>query len=277
MRVSFEALRREVARRPGVTDPRGNRTLIAAYAAIQDSASASAALAQADEKRLGSAADLHEAAYVYLALGIRLSESPAIELAGAKGAVRPAQLFHFAGHAFRDSGQMNRAADAYRRAGIASDDGGSPDAFGIRSLARAKMCYAEIGETDRSDEMHVLEWEARRRKARVGKPLLSVWKWTSGYGTSPRAWLLWVLGFVVLFTLLYEWLHRRGLLCAAHGWTPFLTAAYYCVVTTATVGYGEIVPCNGPAAQAVVTLHIVAAYILLAIGATILGRKVLGR
>jgi hypothetical protein len=48
------------------------------------------------------------------------------------------------------------------------------------------------------------------------------------------------------------------------------------VVTTATVGFGDILP-NNWLSQLVVILNILIAYGLLAIGSTILGRKVLAR
>lgn len=157
-----------------------------------------------------------------------------------------------------------------------SDPDETPLGFGIRSLARAKSCYAEIGETALSDEMHRLEWEARRLRSGGAAPFLIAWKVTSDYGTSATRWMWSVLAFLAAFTVWYEWLHSNKALCDTQPWTPYLTAVYYAIVTTATVGYGEIVPCRW-SAQVAVILNIACAYVLLAIGATVLGRKVLGR
>jgi hypothetical protein len=93
------------------------------------------------------------------------------------------QMFHFAGHAFREIGQLNRAADAYWRAGVIV----KPNEFSVRSLARVKSCYSEVGETGKSDHMHVLEWSARRQipsQRFPAKALLWIWCITSKYGVS---------------------------------------------------------------------------------------------
>jgi hypothetical protein len=185
------------------------------------------------------------------------------------------QMFHFAGHAFREIGQLNRAADAYWRAGVIV----KPNEFSVRSLARVKSCYSEVGETGKSDHMHVLEWSARRQipsQRFPAKALLWIWCITSKYGVSSGRWFLSVGVFLGLFTAGYELLYRFGYLYCSRAWTPVLTAAYMAVVTTATVGFGDILP-NNWLSQLVVILNILIAYGLLAIGSTILGRKVLAR
>lgn len=262
--------------RPKITDPAGSDLFQNVWSGTVDKETANAFFVQADKDRLGSTKEQHSAAYTYLALAFKLIDTPAITVDAAGTTVTATQMFHFAGHTFREIGQLNRAADAYWRAGVTSSGGPNPDDFGIRSLSRAKTCYAEIGETNRSDEVHFLEWEARRLNAGRFTPFLSFWKVTSRYGTSVRAWFVSIVIFLGVFAGLYELFHELGWLCDLQPWTPILTAFYYSVVTTATVGYGEILPCHW-IAQATVTVNILVSYVLLAIGATILGRKVLGR
>jgi hypothetical protein len=256
---------------PWITDTKGESFFKLASNAIKDSATASEKYAICDDKRLGDGAAQLEAAYTYLALGFNMKRNPEIQV----GKITPWKMFHFAGHAFREIGQLNRAADAYWRAGVISDDLD----FSVRSLARAKSCYSEIGETEDSDTMHILEWNARRRlssQRRFAKALLWIWSITSKYGTSSGRWFLSVGVFLGVFTVGYEVLHRFGYLTCTQVWTPMLTAAYMAVVTTATVGFGDILP-NNWISQSVVILNILIAYGLLAIGSTILGRNVLGR
>ena len=276
MRSPFDGEMKRAAVRPKITDNKGREAFESALSGIVDSQSAAVAYRLADQKRLGSIADQHQAAHTYLGLAFRLIEAPSISVDVDGDKIPATRMLHFAGHAFREIGQLNRAADAYWRAGVTSNKNGSPDPFGIRSLARAKSCCADIGEDDRSDEMHVLEWEARRLGSERPTPILTLWRITSRYGTSLGAWLASLALLLGVFTLLYEALHASGWLCDTQPWTFLLTAAYYCAVTTATVGYGEIVPSHW-ASQLVVVLNIALAYALLATGATILGRKVLGR
>lgn len=231
---------------------------------------------QADEQRLGITAEQHRAAYTYLALAYWKLRSTKHE----DGAELPDAhlLFHFAGHAFREIGQLNRAADAYRRAGITSGEGDAPKDFGIRSLARAKMCYREIGEDDKADEAHRLEWDARRASScPCARFTLWIWKVTSGYGTKAFPWVLWVLGMLAAFTICYQIMYWLGWLCVGKcpKWGCF-TGAYYSVVTMSTLGYGDISPARCPA-QLAVTIQLVLGYVFLGIGLTILGNKVIRR
>ncbi len=271
MHSSFDQQSILAAKLPKITDEEGCKVFDSVMKQAIDLASAQTIYQEANKKRLGSTEDQHKAAYLYLALAFRLNETPEI-----LGKSSPEKMFHFAAHAFRGIGQLNRSADAYWRAGVITKEKASPDEFGIRSLARAKSCFDEIGETDKSDEMHFLEWEARRLRSKRPSIFLFVWKLTSRYGTSVTAWLWSMLVFVSAFALAYEMLHCCKKLQETTQWTHLVTALYFTIVTTATVGYGEIVPCHW-ASQIVVALNILIAYVLLATGATILGRKVLGR
>ena len=98
--------------RPKITDQTGLSYFATAIDSIVDPTTANTISSEADAKRLGSFADQHKAAYLYLALAFRLIETPSLM------ATSPGKMFHFAGHAFRGIGQLNRAADAYWRAGV---------------------------------------------------------------------------------------------------------------------------------------------------------------
>ena len=256
---------------PKFTDAKGKVFFESASDGIKDSTTASQKYNDCDLKRLGDGAAQLEAAYTYLALSFAMLTKDDIHVE----TISAPQIFHFAGHAFREIGQLNRAADAYWRAGVIV----KPNEFSVRSLARAKSCYSEVGETGKSDHMHVLEWSARRQipsQRFPAKALLWIWCITSKYGVSSGRWFLSVGVFLGLFTAGYELLYRFGYLYCSRAWTPVLTAAYMAVVTTATVGFGDILP-NNWLSQLVVILNILIAYGLLAIGSTILGRKVLAR
>jgi Ion channel len=268
----FENERSKAKVRPTISDARGKNVFDAA-ALKTNPTNANDTFNQCDVKRLGTTNEQHEAAYTYLALAFKITEDQSILINSLGRKVTVAEMFHFAGHAFRGIGQLNRAADAYWRAGVIAEISD----FSIRSLARAKSCYSDIGEMDRSDEMHRLEWDARRlRSGRVPSALFAVWKITSAYGTSSRRWFFSVAVFLFAFTAVYQVLYDTGKVSGQQPWTPWVTAAYMSIVTTATVGYGDFVPSHW-ISQLVVVLNIAFGYALLAIGSTILGRKVLAR
>lgn len=264
-------------KQPKISDQTGLQIFQRTLEQCKDESKAIEFYELANKDRMGSVREQHEAAYTYLALAFVALEKKNIEIRTVGEPVKHDKLFHFAGHAFREIGQLNRAADAYWRAGVTSKDGDYPTNFGIRSIARAKICYKEIGEEAKSDEMHRLEWEARRRVSRAWlKPFLGLWALTSRYGTSPPRWFMSMLIVVVFSTLLYEFMHRWLWIYQGQHWTPWVSALYYCVVTMTTLGYGEFVPQN-VVAQVFVVFNVLAGYFLLAVGITILGRKVIGR
>ncbi len=272
MRISFEEEKKKAMEDPEVTDRVGKETLSSVISA--EGSQAQKKFDQASDKRLGPLREQHEAAYTYLALGIRQLRNQDLTIRSEGATVPLTRLFHFAGHLFRETGQLNRAADAYWRAGVAN--GKHVDDFAIRSLARAKMCCAEIGESDESDRMHKLEWEARRALALWPKRvLLTAWRCTTGYGTSLQRWVCSLLWVLTVFSVLYAGLHAVGAIAQGRPWT-WISAVYFCIVTTATVGYGDFTPSDW-VGELVVVANVIVGYIMLAFGATILGRKVLGR
>jgi len=275
IRDVFEKEYCEAVKRPKISDQRGQDLFNSATSRITDSTSALTEYNGADEKRLGSTKEQHEAAYSYLALGFRLIDDSSILVQLGGKSFSPAEVFHFAGAAFREIGQLNRAADAYWRAGVVGTHQEKINAFSVRSLTRAKSCYKEIGQTDSSDRMHKLEWEARRGlSSGAMRAFLTFWKTTTFYGTSFSRWTLCVIIFLIVFAGFYEFLHRYNLISQEQPWKFGITPIYYCVVTTATVGYGDFVP-RHPIAQVVVMINVLLGYFFLGIGTTVLGRKIL--
>lgn len=273
LHISFEKEKRNAEEVPDVEDCVG-RSILSSVLSVERS-KAQLKFDEAADKRLGTPRDQHEAAYIYLALGLRQVRNRDVIIQSDGKIVPATRVFHFAGHAFREIGQLNRAGDAYWRAGVLN--GKNLDNFAIRSLAQAKMCYAEIGESDKSDLMHRLEWAARRMLANwPSRTVLTAWWLTTVYGTSFWWWLGWLFGIIVVFSFEYEGLHEVAAITQGHPWTRWISAVYFCIVTTATVGYGDFTPTNG-IAELVVIINIVVGYIMLALGTTILGRKVLGR
>lgn len=260
---------------PMFTDKHGRNVYTKHFNEIDNLIKATEIFTLAEGLRLGDSKGQHESGYMYLAVAFYLinHNTPSITFEGEEIPVQ--KIFHFAGHSFREIGQINRAADAYWRAGVINDKVECQDTFRLRSLARAKQCYSEIGEPEKSDRMHYLEWEARRLGNQSISPILFIWKITSGYGTSFTCWLISVAIFILTFSLTYELFHTIGWISSTKEWCNILTSLYFCIVTTATVGYGEIVPTYW-ASQVVVTINIVLAYALMAVGVTILGRKVIG-
>ena len=235
----------------------------------------------ADRDRHGDTSEQIDSAAGYLALAFNALDSVTEDFNDKESQDflnRACRFFHFAGHGFLNLGNVNRAADAYWRSGVVGSVANETSSLSIRSLARAKICYQDIGITEKSDQMHILEWHARLLASTgVRSILLDLWRVTSLYGVSLRRWIVSIALTLTVFTLLYEGFARSGLLHGADdGWTPLISAFYYAVVTTTTVGYGEIHPI-GPFAQIAVVLNIFIGYVLFAIGTTILGRKVLAR
>lgn len=194
------------------------------------------------------------------------------------------KYFHYAAHGFRDLGNINRAADAYWRAGVAGSlveqktEAEIEANLAVRSLARAKICYQEIGIVEKSDQMHVLEWISRSMDFRgMRRALIGLWAITSLYGTSLKRWMFSLALMLSTFTILYELFFQLGFISAEGvDWTPVVSSFYFALVTTTTVGYGDIGP-QGAVGQVAVVVNIFFGYVLFAIGTTILGRKVLAR
>lgn len=296
----FEKQYNDAMRLPDkITDFNGSKHFIRAFNEVEKVEDAQKEYAKANQYRLMGTEKTHEAAYIYLALAYKVGKfnvplkASRIKIEEKNGMALESEsftdisaefLFHFAGHAFREIGQLNRAADAYWRAGALGTflkDGQNkielPTTLSVRSYARSKVLYSEIGQIRDSDKSHRLEWEARKRRAGIlNKFLLWIWKYSCQYGTSFLTWLVWLVGITVLFTVTYELLHDHGLIYQGQTWYAWLSSFYYTIVTTSTVGYGDFVPI-GKIAQMIVVLNIVLGYFILGTGLTIISRKLLGR
>jgi hypothetical protein len=262
---------------PRITDPAGKQLFDETTVAIGASDAAYRDAYQAAERgRLASPTEEHASAYRYLSLAYHSITRPLIAFDGPHPTE---QLFHFAGHAFREIGQLNRAADAYKLAALIAVTSGDVNrvALGTRSLARAKMCYSEIGETANAEAMHVLEWDARRLARGRRSVALGLWYLTSHYGTNFVLWLRWLCALLVLFAVCYQALYSGGLIASSgHRWTFLVTAAYVATTISATVTFGDAIPTNW-LSQAIVTIDVAVMYSFIAVGFTILGQKVLQR
>lgn len=258
-----------------ISDPRGITVYFAAHQGCTDQTMFDALHSHAEEARLQDTLQQYEAAYTYLALGHLGDLKPNM--------FRPTKpdSYHSAGHQFRELGILNRAGDAYWRAGLRA----STPKESARSFSRAKACYAEVGDVDRCDQMHRCEWQRRREAAAspslpgtrsIGRAfVLALWYLTSGYGTKFGRWLISFAAFLGLFTILYQSMESAGVVSpdGAH-WTFILSALYYSLTTSIALDH---VALSGWGPYVVIMCNVVLAYTLLAIGATVLGQKVLRR
>lgn len=211
-------------------------------------------------------------AYSYLAAAEYLKDLADSQLR------RSSDLFHFAGHHLRKVENWRNAGIAYQKAGeaavMAQDFG-----WAVRSFARAKQCFADVGDAEEMAEAYVLEQDARRLNARENKKwrrfiVLTIWRWTSMYGQSGSRWLIWLFGISLAFSVIYECLFRCGLLFIQNGhWVPIFSGFYFTVGIITTLGFNEIKVVN-TFAQAIVLINLTLGWILLGIGAGMIARRV---
>ena len=257
---------------PSITDPLARQHFDAAFEATTDRESRRL-LDEADALRFGSPAEQLRGAYLYYGLACAFAEKEC-----DLSPLTVGKAFHFAGHALREIGHLNQSGEAYWRGGLADAglecDDLPRDPLDVRSFSRGKNVFADAGDISKSDILHRLEWEARlRHHFSLG---LWVWKTTSLYGTSFRRWLASATAFVVAWTLAYELAHHEMWVAGDAHWQAPVTPAYFSIVTTATMGFGDVTLQTWEG-QLLATLHTVSAFALVAVGATILARKVLGR
>ena len=154
----------------------------------------------------------------------------------------------------------------------------------VRSYSRANHCFAEAGELDESESAYLKERDARVAWAKMqGKhPLaLLAWKTSSNYGTSIPRWIAWVLGTIMLFSLLYEVFFRVQWLqpmsnTNPSAWIPLWSGLYYAINVTSSLALVEYLPTH-PIAQAIVMLNVIAGYLFLGIGIGIVGQLIKNR
>lgn len=157
-----------------------------------------------------------EVAYSYYAIAEYLETVGAFQKAS--------KYYHFAAHHLRSVENFKNAAGAYfeggRTAEVAALAKGEPKNkkiesldWAVRSYARAKTCFEDIGDAEEASEAYVAEQDARRKlgKARGDRTTwlaLALLCLTTKYGQSWWRLSITMSGFIVLYASTYEILHR---------------------------------------------------------------------
>lgn len=242
----------------------------------------------ADAARLGGSYDEKcKSAFYYLAAAEKLKDNGEYKEAS--------HTYHFAAHQMRRIEQFNQAARAYANAGefgeMAAkkidmkdllDEKIKEQKFAIRSYGRAKNCYTEVGDLDASEKVYLDEQNARYALAKISRSLLDkfalgVWKHSSVYGTSVWRWCGVMILFVLAFGAAYYFLMEDGqMTLSASVDRSLFTPLFYSLMTTSTLGYGEIVPAS-LLAQIVLSLNIIFGYVLLGLGIGVIVRHIKSR
>ena len=253
---------------------------------IATTQSADEVLQKADAlARHDSRANLMQAACYYLVAAHFLeTQDPA----------KSAHSYHQAGRQLHQLDQFIHAARAFSQAGSWAEQAARNGPAGstqqhlqhaaIRAYSRANHCFAEAGELDESESAYHKEHDARVAWAKMqGKhPLaLLAWKTTSNYGTSIPRWTAWILGTIMLFSLLYEVFFRVQWLqpmsnTNPSAWIPLWSGLYYAINVTSSLALVEYLPTH-PIAQAIVMLNVIAGYLFLGIGIGIVGQFIKNR
>jgi len=104
------------------------------------------------------------------------------------------------------------------------------------------------------DENYLKEF---RDESKLNYMIYKVWSITSDCGRRLNLWCLWILGIIVLFSVLYAF-------CGVdYGkYDNWIGPFYYSVVTITTLGYGDIVPAT-PVARIITICEVFIGYIML--------------
>ncbi|MDP1586201.1 MAG: hypothetical protein Q8M07_00535 [Prosthecobacter sp.] len=232
----------------------------------------------------------------YWTCGVRFLE--------VKKFIQAAKALHYAGHQLRLADRIHQAARAYEYSGwaYAQHEFDSHDATPkrlevvddqIRSLARAKASYLELGRVTDGDRAYVNEQCAHREqlalehekaaiegcgtnelqliKINANRVLFWVWEKSCLFGTSKTRWLGSLLCVVIFFTTIY-WLGWTPSLCHPLNFVTkmkFADAFLLALQTTATQSPLNLD--NPPSAWLLLSNH-VCGYAALAMGVTILLR-----
>jgi hypothetical protein len=207
---------------------------------------------------------------------------------------KSAHSYHQAARQLHHLDQFIHAARAFSQAGALAEQAARNGAAGptqqhlqqaaVRDYSRANHCFAEAGELDESESAYLKEHGARVAWAKMqGKhPVaLLAWETTSTYGTSIPRWTAWILGTIMLFSLLYEAFFRVQWLqpmsnANPSAWIPLWSGLYYAINVTSSLALVEYQPTH-PIAQAIVILNVIAGYLFLGIGIGIVGQFIKNR
>jgi hypothetical protein len=90
------------------------------------------------------------------------------------------------------------------------------------------------------------------REIKMYRPLQSLFLWDVLKDRDSRPVFYYVLGMLALGTFVYHWLE---------GWS-YLDALYFCVISLATIGYGDLTPTT-PIAKAFTIVYVINGIVIL--------------
>jgi len=108
----------------------------------------------------------------------------------------------------------------------------------IQSFRNAKIEYEREGKYDAAGDMYVKEKKCIRKSSPRKRFLYWVWQVTCNYGESWVQFLLCMALIVILFAFLYKQFSLSANIDSS------MDALYFSVVTFATLGLGDILPCG---------------------------------
>ncbi len=104
------------------------------------------------------------------------------------------------------------------------------------------------------DENYLKEF---RDASKLNRLIYKLWSITSDCGRSLTRWCLWILGIILLFSLLYAF---SGVDYGKYD--NWISPIYYSVVTITTLGFGDIIPAT-PAARIFTICEVFIGYVML--------------
>jgi hypothetical protein len=94
-----------------------------------------------------------------------------------------------------------------------------------------------------------------KREIKIYRPLQTMFLWDVIKDRDSRPVLFWAAGTLLFGTLAYHWLE---------GWS-YLDALYFCVISSATIGYGDLTPTTDVAKMFTILYVLNSVVILLAL------------